>query len=207
MGIDFSMNSAAVCIERDNEIHFFVFPRSTTKNMDALLRDTNVHVHVIEKTKPDDYNSNIATRERFNTRDAMKVSTSMIDTLKDFLIGYDVQIGIEGIAFMSRGNAIAQFSGYHYILRAALSQITDLDNVVVFQPTTVKKHAGGGRFKKEDMIDAFMKVKSSQLQENDFYNRLVNSTDDFKSVRAKNFLKPVDDMVDSYYVLKCLDIS
>jgi hypothetical protein len=204
VGIDFSMNSAAICIEKDNKIFFFVYPRAMTVKMESTMKSSEVGCEIVTKEKPDDYDKNIATRERFNSQDARRLTTEILNHLKYFLNGYDVNIAIEGIAFMSRGNSIAQFSGYHYILRHELSTLTDYDNIFVYQPTSVKKVAGKGNFKKPDMINAFINSTDPTLAKTSFHKMLKNDIERFQSPRAKNFLKPVDDIVDSYWVLQCL---
>ena len=64
--------------------------------------------------------------------------------------------------------------------------------------------AGKGNFKTEQMINAFLenKLKDDALEMNNLRLSIRNNVSDFRD--TKNFLKPLEDMVDSYWVLRSL---
>ena len=204
IGIDMSINSTSVCIEQDDEIRFFIYPRTITKAMLCSLESLDVSCNIYKKVKPDNYNI-IEVRERFNSKDARFIISKIVDNIKKLTNeNDDIKIAIEGIAFMSRGNSIAQFAGYHYILRHELSTITDYDNIYVFQPSSVKKIAGGGKYGKDEMINAFIESTDKNIIKNKFHKYIKAHPAEFKSQTKNTFKKPIDDMADSYWVLKLM---
>ena len=66
---------------------------------------------------------------------------------------------------------------------------------------TVKATAGKGNFKKEQMIEAFMQSDDPILQKCGLYKALNTDPTLFQTKRGV-WLKPLDDVVDSYWIMK-----
>jgi len=114
--------------------------------------------------------------------------------------------GIEGFSFGSTGNRLAQLSGYQWLLRHDLSLTFGLnaDDMWVFAPMTVKATAGKGNFKKEQMIDAFLAEEDSDLRDHLFWKNLTSNPTAFQNKKG-SWLKPIDDLIDSYWILRTLE--
>ena len=70
----------------------------------------------------------------------------------------------------------------------------------VFAPSTIKKHAGGGRLKKRELFDVFV--------ENRLQDEILEKTDVWKFCRdlqlGQKVPKPIDDLIDAYFTVNCL---
>jgi len=132
---------------------------------------------------------------------ATAVATAILPHLKG-----DIKIGIEGISFASPGNTKVQYAGYHYVLRLLLTIVLPIkyDAVYVYAPNTVKKTAGKGNFKKDQMIEAFINSDAVELQNCPLRNGLIKTPELYQSPKAKHWMKPLDDIVDSYWTMKTL---
>jgi len=195
IGIDFSIISPAFCIEQNDKIEFFAVQRNIKDELKKSFELADVKIYLIDpKIKPE---KNITEIERANSKDAHELTTFIMEKLKDYK--NISQIAMEGLSFMSRSNIISQFSGYNYVFREKLNQIIPFEKLFVFTPMTVKKIAGKGNFKKEQMIEAFINSNDTSP----FHEKLKNEPETFQSKSGK-WLKPVDDLVDSYWVLQTL---
>lgn len=201
IGIDFSIQSPAVCVLQNKKYEFFAFPRGITKVMKGTLEIANLNLYVVPKHKKKF--KTIDERERYNSIDAEIITSKIVEVLNSKkYMNENTIIGIEGIAFMARGNSVAQFSGYHYLLRKEISKFVPYTNIYVFSPSTIKKFAGKGNFKKEDMINAFINSNNNILQKNTFFNTIKTKPELFRT--EKFFKKPVDDIIDSYFTLEVI---
>lgn len=200
VGFDFSMNSCAVCVFQNEEYKFFAFPRGITKTMKETLESSGVELSIIPKEKLD--SKILADKERFNSYDADFAINKILLSLNDILLNADA-VGIEGIAFMARGNSIAQFAGYHYILRYLLSQYVGYESIYVFAPNSVKMTAGKGNFKKHQMIEAFRNLNDKNLQKTKFHQTIKTNPELFQT-KSGNWNKPTDDLIDSFFTVKTL---
>jgi len=204
VGIDFSILSPAFCILKNDKYEFFAFPRGIEKNLLQTLLDSNVNVLRIQKEILSN-KADISTKERYNSIDAERMISTIVNHLSPIFTKNTVA-GIEGIAFMARGNSIAQIAGYHYVLRYVLSKTIKYENIHVFSPSSVKKIAGKGNFKKVEMIEAFINSEDKILQNTLFHQTLKANPSLFQTKKG-GFRKPVDDLVDSFFVLKTLLIK
>jgi len=200
IGVDFSMNSAAICTLRNDKYNFYAFPRGVQKRIKENLDSSGVILNIIPKEKLE--SKILADKERFNSNDADFAINKIIIILNDVLLNTDA-IGIEGIAFMARGNSIAQFAGYHYILRYLLSKYVGYENIHVFAPNSIKMTAGKGNFKKFQMIDAFINSEDKDLHETQFHKKIKIEPELFQT-KTGNWLSPIDDIVDSFWTLQTL---
>jgi hypothetical protein len=144
----------------------------------------------------------LAERERSSIKDGITLTKSMSQMLAHWSFTEEDHIAIEGFSFGSTGNRLAQISGYQWLLRYNLIEDCDIsaDQLWFFSPMTIKATAGKGNFKKEDMIEAFI---NSDCQ-SEFANALRNDPAKFQTKKGV-WLKPIDDIVDSYWIAKTLE--
>lgn len=105
--------------------------------------DNLVHHEVITTEKYDD---SLQIFQRMIT-----ISTQIIDIIKN----HDVKsIAIEGLSFMSRGDATRNLAGLQGVLVSSIIQKYPSDSVTIVAPPTLKKYAtGSGKAKKEDVFN------------------------------------------------------
>ncbi len=204
LGIDFSIKSTAIALKNDNQYTFYSFARNSVAKPEIFSKLSEVDV--IIKTLNDEPSLNkkalTAERERSSLNDMKHLIPHIIETFKDYSIS---QYAIEGFSFGSTGNRLAQISGYQWVLRWELNKLgIDTENFWTFAPLTVKSVAGKGNFSKEQMIESFVNSEDSLLQTNKFWLTLKNSPEVFQNKKGV-FLKPIDDLIDSWWILKTLE--
>jgi len=174
VGIDYSLNSLAICIAGDNfdfKKCSFHFLTSKKKHIGKFGKNIFGYEHK-------EYNTPI---ERFTNISSWAldiIHKQKEDTAKVF---------IEGYSFGSKGQAVFQIAENCGILKYRLQMSpTILYDTVV--PSVVKKHASGkGKADKQLMYDSFKDHTKQDLLKMFDMGKLNN---------------PVTDIVDSYYIAK-----
>jgi hypothetical protein len=105
-------------------------------------------------------------------------------------------VGIEGFSYGSKGNSAIDIVGYGYAVRMALIEKYSGAKFSVFAPGAVKKIAGKGNAGKEQMFEYFMNSTQEDLTSTLFWQKLKDQSID-------HLKKPVDDLVDAYWVEEC----
>lgn len=208
LGIDFSIKSPAICVKYpDKSLVFLAFPRQDVikEDMELLLRQHGVIINRLNKEKPHPKTAILTLRERSSHDDAYVEISAILNEiykLDDKIESW----GIEGFSFASTGNRLAQISGYQWLLRHMISDKYAIksDAMWVFAPMTVKATAGKGNFKKEDMIAAFLNSEDLALRETGLWKALTANPASFQNKKGA-WLKPIDDIIDAYWVLKTLE--
>ena len=190
IGIDMSKNSPGVCLRDGDNVSFISFIRgSETKRNKAhfdSLRDNKVKIVFNPRsTKLKDYTE----LEVWKISDASQLANTIVENLPDEID----MVGMEGFSYGSKGNAGLDIAGYAYCLRKALFEKYGSEKMCIFSPANVKKTAGKGNAGKEEMMGYFKETQS--LKDNLFWKGIT--TGDIKNE------KPVDDLIDSYYVQEC----
>jgi hypothetical protein len=218
IGIDYSIKSPAVTlIDSEGNYHFLCFPRTDViKSLVAkYLKEASVNVIVLDKEPAVEKKALLAVRERSSLIDAHKqISAIVTEIHKKHSEGIwsitnhknlTYTVGIEGFSFASTGNRLAQISGYQWVLRYMLFNSGKLkpENLHVYAPMTVKATAGKGNFKKEQMIEAFLECQDPKLQETTFWKTMKSNPEFFQNKKGA-WEKPIDDMIDSFWVLQTL---
>ena len=174
VGIDYSLNSPAICIAGDNfdfDKCSFHFLTSKKKNIGKFGK--NIFGYEIK-----DYNTPI---ERFSN-----ISTWALDIIHKHKSN-TAKVFIEGYSFGSKGQAVFQIAENCGILKYRLQMSPSMlyDTIV---PSVVKKYASGkGNADKQLMYDSFTKHTGVDLMKMFDMNKLNN---------------PVTDIIDSYYIAK-----
>lgn len=204
LGIDYSINSPAICVLQD-EITFFSFPRvgSIKESTMKSLIDCQVIVKEVPAEPKNTTKGKVAEFERHYFRDCLTQTEIISNELPK---GENPVVAFEGFSFASNGNRLAQLSGYQYMLRWRLhdEHCMQFDDLHIYSPMTVKSTAGKGNFKKEQMIDAFIASDDERLRNTSFWKAISQSPELFQTKTGK-WVKPIDDIVDSYWVLRTLE--
>ena len=176
VGIDYSLNSPAICIAGDNfDFNKCSFHFLTSKKKHIGKFGKNIFGYEIKE-----YNTAI---ERFNN-----ISLWALDTIhKNKTRQETAQVFIEGYSFGSKGQAVFQIAENCGILKYRLQMSpTILYDTVV--PSVVKKYASGkGNADKQLMYDSFKEHTKQDLMKMFDMQKLNN---------------PVTDIIDSYYIAK-----
>jgi hypothetical protein len=202
VGIDMSKNSPGVCINDNGKISFMSFIRfdedEVGKRMSksrkgiidhfSLLRKANVHI----TSNPRSTNlKEYSDLEVWKIEDASLLGETIVSSLP---MNVDM-IGMEGFSYGSKGNSGLDIAGYAYCVRKALFEKYGSSKLCIFSPANVKKVAGKGNAGKDDIMKFFLEREDQELQATPFWKGLS----DGKIIKDK----PVDDLVDAYYVQEC----
>lgn len=208
VGIDFSLNSPAACVSKNNNYDFISFFNYGDRPWSKLPIKKAFHIHNelmdMGAIKGIHYNRNVSSktfldREREKMEDSMVIANLINDYLKNH---YKIKaFAIEGFSYGSKGNSFIDMIQYNSRLRQILIESYGINNFYIFQPTKVKKLAGKGNCNKNYMFNAF---KNNFLEDSNLNNSLL-----WKWCQDKEFVKdvpkPLDDLVDSYFILKLLE--
>ena len=176
VGIDYSLNSPAICIADDNfDFNKCSFHFLTSKKKHIGKFGKNIFGYEIK-----DYNSNI---ERFNN-----ISIWALDIIhKHKPRQQTAQVFIEGYSFGSKGQAVFQIAENCGLLKYKLHMSPSiLYDIIV--PSVVKKYASGkGNADKQKMYEAFTKTQGVDLM---------------KAFDQQTLNNPITDIVDSYFIMR-----
>ena len=174
VGIDYSLNSPAICIADDNfDFNKCSFHFLTSKKKHIGKFGKNIFGYEIKE-----YNTPI---ERFSN-----ISTWALDIIHKYKSN-TAKVFIEGYSFGSKGQAVFQIAENCGILKYRLQMSPSIlyDTIV---PSVVKKHASGkGNADKQLMYDSFKDHTKKDLMKMFDMGKLNN---------------PVTDIIDSYYIAK-----
>ena len=194
--IDFSINSTCMCVFSGDGYSWHHFSRDGMKYFDIGSKFFKTQTFSKRESKSD-----YCSTERMKVVDAQTLCSSIVKTLEKNRVD---AIAFEGHSFNSKGNSLLELVSYQFLLRNMI--IRDLNfspNALFFySPVTVKAFAGGARYKKTDMLNAFLECDDELLQKNPVYIKLKTQSDQL--IKKDNVIKPIDDLVDSYWIVKKL---
>lgn len=208
IGIDFSLNSPATCIRNSKGdyifISFFNFGDRIWDDIKKMPKAFQVHQELIESetilgfpyyrdVKADSF----LIREREKLEDCKSIANLIVNALVSFFGVSNTHVSLEGFSYGSTGNSFIDIVQYNSFLRSLLLDAYGSSNISILQPSHVKKTAGKGNANKHYMIKAF--------QDDVFNDKDLRNTKLWKYVQGKDFStkipKPLDDLVDSYFIL------
>jgi hypothetical protein len=216
IGIDFSMSSPGICfLEEDiltnkKSYEFFSVIRKTlTKSEKLLVNKMPTKSVKLEYFSP---LSRVSIISNYNIDTGIKVVDcySYVNTIVEYirervcLLFYsNVYYAIEGLSFGSTGSRALDIAGYSYYLRLKLYELINnkIELLHFYAPTSIKKYAGGGKFKKKDMFDSFLNntiIEENELKE---YCRL-NEKELVK--KSGEVISPISDMIDACFIAELL---
>jgi hypothetical protein len=196
IGIDFSVNSTAVCIYYNGIYKFGVFYKNISKKIldkCSLFYMCKSDYFEIEK------DDNLTIKERKETHNSLILAGNIRDWIASEIENLQyigkIDIIFEGFSFGSTGSMITKIAGYQFIARHQLLCFIPLDNMHFLSPGTIKKWVGKGNMKKEQIIETV------SLSNNPKIFWLVESLYSFKK-QNNTWEKPIDDIVDSYCIVQ-----
>ncbi len=214
VGIDFSLNSPSLCIFNSTEYEFISF---SNYEKDSLIKKKipkalEIHKELLDNKYADIYlydrrrkNDDYAIDQFQKIQDATNLANDIINILtKKVNNSKNINIAIEGFSYGSKGNAFIDLIIFNSFLRSKLYDNFG-NNISVFSPSAIKMHAGKGNANKLMMYEYFKKnvLKDIILGQSLFWKWLTNN--DNKCVNAKkDIVKPIDDLVDAYFICKYL---
>jgi len=208
IGIDLSLNSTAISIICGNSIKIISIFK-TENNIDRIFEKKD-HFSLIKKCSDVDIileNKKYSTKKEYHINEREKILSFMrlneliMESIKDD-INDETYIGMEGISFGSTGNSLIDISMATGIVRKSLVEriSNDVDRLFIFSPSSIKKFAGKGNFKKIEMFDAIL--KESEI-DSEFIKTIGSNRE--ACVTPKGVVKkPIEDMVDSIWICKFL---
>lgn len=210
IGVDYSLNSPAVCIYKNNNYNWISYPvLNKTKKEQSLqtdiskLPDVNYTLQDHFKFKGAYEDSDLQKMIKYDIQagriiQMLKYSLGKLDDTQ-------IQLAFEGYSYGSRysktDNIIELAAATTLFKKAMLSEIiTETDIYKVYAPKTIKKIAGNGNMKKRELFDVFTKNLHQDKQlENSFFWDYCR-----KLTVGKKVPSPVDDMIDAYFVIQAL---
>lgn len=202
IGIDYSITSPAITVFDGRHYTFISLFDVDVKDWRnskkyAVHNDIQDFVPIYPFSRSVD-KTTYQTEQRSKTINAEQLATLTTHTVR-FACGYgDVRIALEGFSYASKGMSFIDLVMYQSVLRVRLMEEFGIDSIHVFSPTEAKKLAGKGNYGKEQMVEAFGR---------NVLNDGILAAHPFHQYVLENGLKgkPIDDLVDSYFLLKCLD--
>lgn len=205
VGIDFSLNSPAFCVMKDDSCIWGSLTR-TERTLESLQKNADKPYHILKdnpnfslfivnkESLPEDY----VEKERAKIdyfQEAVEVFWKEIEKHVDG----DFKVAMEGLSFMSAGNSLIDISMATALIRKKIIDRIGSQNFYVFSPTAIKKFAGKGNYKKDEMYEALVNFEGEKEKLSPFVSLLDVNRDKWIT-KAKQIAKPIDDMVDATFV-------
>lgn len=221
VGIDISIDSTGMSILRDQETLISNFTVQKKNSMWIKKTMDVIDYEFINYTYKD--------IENYTESEIMKLREfdHVTDLIYNKLLGnidkkQKTIIAIEGYNFGRKGNSLIDIVTFSTLLRIKLLRLTKLEKLIVVSPMTLKSEAAalsygfiinkkgkkiinrnkrgiaGGSFDKRDMLEAFMNTNGT--------DKLSNILNKYKEdiLKLKNVPKPLDDLVDSFFLMSIL---
>lgn len=210
VAFDFSMNKPAMCILYKGKLHFTIWPLNMSKKQTELYEAygvTAISRNLPELNPKQDSTSKIVWE---HTRRSVSLSDMIVDAIVDFIerevnqFNYELYIASEGLSFNSTGDAALNLATYKGVMLGKLYERLNhhIKRLCTYPPISIKSTAGcATKEKKSDknsMIHAFI---DNDDYETEFKRGLLLGK---FTTPKKNFIKCVDDLCDSFWVLKTM---
>jgi len=202
IGFDFSINKPAACIYTNNKYYFYSWPYNVPEKHIEIFKDSGVIIGHRYDNK--EKGNTLSSKMNYEVKNAEYLSGLITTSLIPFTNG-TTYIGFEGLSYASSGDVGVQLGGYKYMLMHALSEYVPFKNMFTYSPITIKSIAGCAKrgMGKKEMIEKF--IEEGPMCR--FRTKLFEHPEYFQSPKAKNWIIHLDDLVDSYFVLKTLQIK
>lgn len=191
VGIDFSINSTALCIEVNDEEHFHLFTRGMSKGRANCLEGTDIELIYLNDFKSSDNLNEVESDKVYN---AIELAESILKIIESYNVSINV-LTIEGFSYGGTGLRALDLAGFQYILRSMVALSPSIDILKFVPPSTLKKFAIKGNASKQEMIEAFLEHAPNNV----LYDILKAEECGCVSKNG-NYQKPFDDLVDAWYI-------
>ena len=201
--IDFSLNSPGICIFSKGKYHFigYLKPNTGTKAEQKLQEELNILgdtqiSHQPDWTNNEAYSKSEMIKIQRHTQTANDIINMIIEIAGDeshFVIAF------EGSSYGSSSgtNNIIDMAAGAAILKMELMSRLKVQDMMTIAPSTIKKHAGKGNMKKDELWAKFLDnvLNDSVLETSSLLGFCKSNIGETKKVP-----KPLDDLVDAYFL-------
>ena len=207
IGIDFSLTSPAFCVYKDGKYNWGSLTR-TDRTAESLRKSKDKPYAILDGDPDIDlfFLTKKEMPEEYSARERVKIDyfQDIVDVfwyhIEPFIEGEDVKIAIEGLSFSSNGNALIDISMATALIRKKIVDKIGSKNFYVFPPTAIKKFAGKGNFKKDEMYHALVeKAPAAGGNFSDFTDVISKHASSWIT-KSKQVNKPIDDLVDASWI-------
>jgi len=201
--IDFSLNSPGICIFSENKYCFigYLKPGTGTKAEQKLqeelnqLEDTRI-TYQPDWTNNEAYSKSEMIKIQRHTQTANDIINMIIEIAGDetpFVIAF------EGSSYGSSSgtNNIIDMAAGAAILKMEMMSRLKVKDMMTIAPSTIKKHAGKGNMKKDEL---WVKFLGNVLNDSVLENQPLLGFCKTHIGEVKKVPKPLDDLVDAYFL-------
>lgn len=199
IGMDFSIKKPAACVYDGRDYSFISWPHDLSDKIVGLMRNSGINVVPRSDIRTQD--ANVSEKMRNEVKNSIYLAKLICESLSEHLDDKTV-LAFEGLSYGSNGDATLQLSSYKYVLMSELSKLVPFQNMFTYSPITVKSVAKCSKkgMTKADVIESFL-INS---EEKKFTNAVRNNVNMFKKKNSSNWIDHLDDVVDSYWIVKTL---
>ena len=201
--IDFSLNSPGICIFSKNKYYFigYLKPGTGTKAEQKLQEELNLLEDTRITYQPDWTNNEAYSKsEMIKIQRHTRTANDIIDMIIE-ITGEDpeVVVAFEGSSYGSSGgtNNIIDMAAGAAILKMELMSRLKVKDMMTIAPSTIKKHAGKGNMKKDEL---WVKFLDNVLNDSVLENQSLLKYCKTHIGETKKVPKPLDDLVDAYFL-------
>lgn len=221
VSIDFSLNSSGITIFHNGKYHFLSYynavkmSKSYASMIDLLSTADNFHISTYKRSPisaPNNRGDGLYGWEREHISNCLYYGHDMvrfiIEVMRKVCGGYqssEVVVILENYSYSSQSNTLIQMVENTMMLKYELMQHFNINNFYVIPAPRVKSFVGKGSFDKYDMLQAMMNENHT---DNQFIKIVSENRDMFIKPKMKKgkemfeVLSPVQDIVDSYWMLR-----
>lgn len=201
IGIDFSLNSPGIVV-LNNELNFISFlkPGSGTKADQALQSHISTLNGVTLVSQPEyEKSKEFSSQELLKLNRFVDMAEQIIGLIKTKIDDTPCVFAFEGVSYGSNGgtnNLIDMAAAAAIFKYKIITSFSNIENILTVAPSTIKKHAGKGNMNKRLLWDVFTENRLSDPNlESSELHKHIKSLEIGKSVP-----KPLDDLVDAYFL-------
>lgn len=201
--IDFSLNSPGICIFSNEKYHFigYLKPNTGTKAEQKLQQELDLLEDTGIYNQPDWTNNEAYSKsEMIKIQRHIQTANDIIDMIIDITDEEaEVVVAFEGSSYGSSSgtNNIIDMAAGAAILKMELMSRLKVQDMMTIAPSTIKKHAGKGNMKKDELWVKFLDnvLNDSVLETSSLLGFCKANIGETKKVP-----KPLDDLVDAYFL-------
>ena len=209
IGFDFSINKPAATVLYNQSYYHLFWPISISKNQYKSYEDSEVIINNRNldpiKTKTDIESSQLVLLHTIRSTDLANLIIEDIDNLIYNTLNvkeFELYICSEGLSYASNGNATLNLATYKGVFLSKIYEHygDNLKRLFTYSPIQLKSTANCAS--KQDIKDKNKMIQKYILERNNIKLRLCLANGYMKA--QKNYIKGIDDIVDSYWALQTM---
>ena len=198
ISVDYSINSPGICLLKDGKPYFISYlkPKTGTKKEQKLQEEMGMldDVTLVYQPEPDVAKQEMARVTRHRT-----IAKGLCDIIAEHTNpDEEYKVYLEGSSYGTSRfgtNSLIDLASASSIFKSYLIDRFNVTQLDVYAPTSIKKHVGKGNMKKIDMWYVFLN-REEALKDSQFFKFCLEQKD------SKKLMKPLDDLVDAYFLLE-----